>query len=82
MDVIGAQSVSARVCCSGAATQSLYGMAEALWEPDLEAEDLVRLCGQAFLAALERDCLSGYGAVIYLLTSDGVTQYELASRND
>lgn len=32
--------------------------------------------------ALERDCLSGYGILIYLITKDGIKEYDLASRND
>jgi 20S proteasome subunit beta 3 len=82
MDMIGAQSVSQSFICGGTATKSLYGTAEALWQPNLEEDQLIRVCGMAFLSALERDCLSGYGATIYLINSKGITEYELASRND
>jgi 20S proteasome subunit beta 3 len=82
MDSIGAQSLSTSFACSGAASKSLYGTAEALWKPDLEADELVEACGKAFQSALERDCLSGYGALVYLITKEGVTEYDLASRND
>ena len=82
MDMIGAKSFSESFVCSGAATKSLYGTAEALWRPNLEPEELAEVCGKAFQSALERDCLSGYGAIIYLITKDEITEYELASRND
>lgn len=82
MDSIGAQSLSNTFACSGAASKSLYGTAEALWRPDLEADELVEVCGKAFQSALERDCLSGYGAMVYLITKDGVVEFDLASRND
>lgn len=82
MDSIGAQSLSSTFVCSGAASTSLYGTAEALWKPDLEPEELVEATGKAFQSALERDCLSGYGALVYLITKDGITEYDLASRND
>jgi len=81
-DVIGAQSRSGSFVCAGAASKSMFGTAEALWKPQLKPDDLVRICGRAFLSAMERDCLSGYGAVVYLLTRDGVFEYELACRND
>jgi 20S proteasome subunit beta 3 len=81
-DLIGAKSHSAAFCCAGAATKSLYGTAEATWKPDLTADELLKVCGQAFLSALERDCLSGYGAVVYIITQDGIVEYDLASRND
>ena len=82
MDMIGAQSFSKSFVCSGAASKSLYGTAEALWKPNLEPEQLVRVCGKAFQSALERDCLSGYGALVYLISKEGVMEYDLKSRND
>jgi 20S proteasome subunit beta 3 len=82
-DMIGASSRSASFVCAGAATKSLYGTAEALWKEDLSPQDLVRLCGEAFLSALERDCLSGYGALVYLITANGgIVEYDLDTRND
>lgn len=82
MDMIGAKSTSQSFVCSGAASKSLYGTAEALWEPDMDKDQLLRACGEAFQSALERDCLSGYGSLVYLITKDGITEYDLANRND
>jgi len=81
-DLLGAQSRSDAFVCAGLASKSLYGTAEALWKPKLPKEDLARMCGKAFLSALERDCLSGYGAMVYLITKDGIEEYDLACRND
>jgi 20S proteasome subunit beta 3 len=83
MDMIGAKSTNRAFCCSGAASQSLYGTAEALWRPNLDEEQLVQTCARAFTTALERDCLSGYGAVVYLVSpSKGIVAYDISSRND
>eukprot|EP00557_Chaetoceros_sp_GSL56_P000462 CAMPEP_0176487538 /NCGR_PEP_ID=MMETSP0200_2-20121128/6196_1 /TAXON_ID=947934 /ORGANISM="Chaetoceros sp., Strain GSL56" /LENGTH=298 /DNA_ID=CAMNT_0017884395 /DNA_START=50 /DNA_END=946 /DNA_ORIENTATION=- len=82
-DVIGAQSKSHAFVCSGVAKKSLYGCAESLWRPNLSPEELVQVCGKAFLSALERDCLSGYGAVLYLMEGGkGIQEIELTCRND
>ena len=82
-DVIGARSTSSSFVCSGVASKSLYGTAEAMWKPDLSPDELVQVCGRAFLSALERDCLSGYGAIIYLLVGgEGIIEIDLACRND
>lgn len=82
-DCIGAQSRSNAFVCSGAASKSLYGTAEAMWRPGLTSEELIQICGKAFLSALERDCLSGYGAVIYLIDGEnGIEEIDLVSRND
>jgi len=82
MDMIGAQSFSKSFICSGAAKTSLYGTAEALWRQNMEPNELLECCGKVFQSSLERDCLSGYGILIYLITKDGITEYDLASRND
>lgn len=82
-DCIGAQSKSNAFVCSGAASKSLYGTAEAMWRPGLTSEELIQICGKAFLSALERDCLSGYGAVLYLIDGEnGIEEIDLVSRND
>lgn len=91
-DMLGARSTSSTFVCSGAASRSLHGTAEALWRPNLEAHELVEVCGKAFVSALERDCLSGYGAVVYLIQNEGedgdegnnisIKEYVLACRND
>ena len=83
MDLLGAKSYSNTFVVGGAASQSLYGTAQALYRPNLEPNDLVQICGKAFQSALERDCLSGYGILVLLLTKDGqITEYDIASRND
>ena len=48
MDMIGAQSFSKSFICSGAASTSLYGTAEALWRPDMEPKELLECCGKVF----------------------------------
>ena len=92
-DMLGARSTSSTFVCSGVASRSLHGTAEALWRPNLEADELVEVCGKAFMSALERDCLSGYGAVVYLIQSHevengdasdniSIKEFVLACRND
>ena len=81
-DCLGAKSKSDAFVCAGVASKSMYGTAEALWRPHLSSEELAEICGKAFLSALERDCLSGYGVIIYLITKDGIMEYDLATRND
>jgi len=82
-DVIGARSYSKSFLCCGAASKSLYGNAETMWKPNLSQKDLINICGKVFLSALERDCLSGNGAILYLITSrEGIIEYELTCRTD
>lgn len=80
LDCIGARSLSESFCCSG--TASLYGAAEAAWRPGLTSSELLRVMARVWMSALERDTLSGYGAVIYLMTREGIREYHVAGRND
>ena len=65
---------------AGTAADKLYGVAEGLWEPDLvglssstkaqllqEPEDLFETISQTLLNAVDRDALSGWGAVVYIM---------------
>lgn len=81
-DLIGAQSKSDAFVCAGIASSSLYGTAEALWRPGLRSEELAEVCGKAFLSALERDSMSGYGAMLYVMCKDRIIEIDLMCRND
>mmetsp|Transcript_19676 Transcript_19676/g.39134 ORF Transcript_19676/g.39134 Transcript_19676/m.39134 type:complete len:280 (-) Transcript_19676:244-1083(-) len=81
-DVLGAQMIVDDFVCCGAASTSLYGAAQDAWRPGMGAEELARVCGRAFMAAIERDCLSGYGAVVYVMTEEQIIANELQFRND
>ncbi|CAB1102364.1 unnamed protein product [Ectocarpus sp. CCAP 1310/34] len=62
--------------------QSLYGTCEAFFRPGMEREELFRVASRCLLSALERDCLSGYGAVVHLITEEGIETRELTTRMD
>jgi 20S proteasome subunit beta 3 len=72
---------------AGTATEQLYGMLEALYEPDLGPEQLFETMSQAFLNAVDRDAISGWGVVSYvmycrpLLTTNGLVQKTRLSRD-
>eukprot|EP01012_Entosiphon_sulcatum_P015007 TRINITY_DN2003_c0_g1_i1.p1 TRINITY_DN2003_c0_g1~~TRINITY_DN2003_c0_g1_i1.p1 ORF type:complete len:221 (+),score=57.34 TRINITY_DN2003_c0_g1_i1:49-663(+) len=82
MDLIGAGCEAADFVVAGTCSESLFGMCESLWKPELEAEDLFETIGQALLSALDRDCLSGWGGVVILLTKDKIVTREIKGRYD
>ncbi len=57
MDMIGAQSFSKSFICSGAASTSLYGTAEALWRPNMKPKELLECCGKVFQSG---ECIDWY----------------------
>ncbi|KAK6199945.1 nucleophile aminohydrolase [Scheffersomyces amazonensis] len=81
-DSIGCIDFAKDFIVSGTASDQLYGMCESLYEPGLEPEDLFETISQALLNAVDRDALSGWGAVVYLVTKDKVTKRVLRTRQD
>ncbi|KAJ2762247.1 proteasome core particle subunit beta 3 [Coemansia nantahalensis] len=82
MDLIGCLNYAKDFIVSGTADNNLFGMCESLWEPDLEPEDLFETVSQCLLNAVDRDAMSGWGAVVHIITPSGVTTRELKGRMD
>lgn len=81
-DLIGCIDEAKDFIVSGTASDQLFGMCESLYEPDLEPEDLFETISQALLNAVDRDALSGWGAVVYIITKDKVVVRNLKTRQD
>ena len=67
---------------TGSDTLSLLGACETLYKPDMGPEELFETLSQALLASVDRDALSGWGAVVHIITKDGVISRELKARQD
>jgi len=66
-DLIGCINFAKDFVVSGTASSKLFGVAEGLWEPDLEPEDLFETISQTLLNAVDRDAFSGWGAVVHVM---------------
>ena len=82
MDLIGAPVVTNDFVVGGTCNEQLYGVCEAMYRPNLEPEDLFETISQCLLAAVDRDCLSGWGAIVHVITPTEVITRELKSRKD
>ena len=82
MDLIGAISAPKDFVCTGTCEDSLMGMCEALWRPNMQPDELFEVVSQALLSALDRDCISGWGAVVYVVTPTEITKRTLQTRAD
>lgn len=81
-DLIGCIDEAKDFIVSGTASDQLFGMCESLYEPNLEPEDLFETISQALLNAADRDALSGWGAVVYIIKKDEVVKRYLKMRQD
>jgi hypothetical protein len=66
-DLIGCINFAKDFVVAGTASSKLFGVAEGLWEPDLEAEDLFETISQTLMNAVDRDAYSGWGAVVHVM---------------
>ncbi|CAK9169226.1 unnamed protein product [Ilex paraguariensis] len=67
---------------AGTASESLYGACESMFKPDMEPEELFETISQALLSSVDRDCLSGWGGHVYVVTPTEVTERMLKGRMD
>jgi len=82
MDLIGAGVYTNDFLVGGTASEQLYGVCEAMYKPNMDQDQLFETISQCLLAAVDRDCLSGWGAVVYIITPDKVIERQLKSRKD
>ncbi|XP_033208052.1 proteasome subunit beta type-3 [Belonocnema kinseyi] len=82
MDLIGCLNEPNDFVVGGGCSEQLYGMCEALYEPDLEADDLFETISQALVNACDRDAASGWGAVVHVIEKDKVTTRMVKTRMD
>lgn len=81
-DLIGAPVFTDDFVVAGTCNESLYGMCESVYRPNLGPEDLFETVSQALLAAVDRDCLSGWGAEVRVVTRERVITRILQTRLD
>lgn len=67
MDLIGNMTLPKDFAVAGTASETMFGMAEGLWEPDLSPDQLFESISQTIMGALERDALSGYGIIVRVM---------------
>ncbi|KAF7684734.1 Proteasome subunit beta type-3-A [Astathelohania contejeani] len=82
MDQIGCITDPTDFVVAGTAEKNLAGLCEAIYEPELDEEELFTVTTQAFLNAIDRDALSGWGAVCYSITPERVIKRTIKGRQD
>lgn len=82
MDVIGCITQPDDFVVAGTCGSQLYGMCEVLYEPNLEPDDLFETISQALVNACDRDAVSGWGAVVYIIEKDKITIKHVKTRMD
>jgi 20S proteasome subunit beta 3 len=67
---------------SGNNTDALLGVCESMYRPGLQPEELFETISQCLLSAVNRDCLSGWGGVVHVITKTEIITRTLRGRMD
>lgn len=81
-DLIGAPCNAKDFVVVGTASEQLYGICESLYRPGMNSDELFETISQCLMAAIDRDCLSGWGAEVHLITPEKVIKSTLKTRMD
>lgn len=82
LDLIGCPMEPEDFVVSGTCSEQMYGMCEALWQPDMGPEEIFECISQSLLNAVDRDAMSGWGAVVHIVEKDKITTRRLKARMD
>merc|ERR1711865_29986 len=82
MDLIGAPVETNDFVVGGTCGEYLFGACESLYKPDMDEEQLFETLAQALMAAVDRDCISGWGGVVHIITPDKIITKTLKARQD
>merc|ERR1712173_13123 len=82
MDSIGCITEPVDYVAGGKCKVQLLGMCETLWEPKMKPDQLFECISQAVMNAMDRDAISGSGAVVHIIEKDKVTTRTLKTRNE
>ncbi|XP_068159500.1 proteasome subunit beta type-3-like [Drosophila tropicalis] len=82
MDLIGCINESDDYVVAGTCTEQLYGMCETLWRPNLDPEELFEVIAKSIVNAFDRDAMSGWGATVFVIEKDKITERALKTRMD
>lgn len=81
-DSIGAMNIFEDYVVGGTSSDSLYGICESYWRPGMNEEELFNTISTCLISAIERDSLSGWGGVVYIMTKDKLIVREIKTRMD
>lgn len=78
-DIIGAQCFKDDFVVAGDTAETLFGMCESVYRPGLEPDDLFEVLAQCLLSGVDRDCLAGWGATVWIMCACAPQQHGLFS---
>mmetsp|Transcript_38941 Transcript_38941/g.99494 ORF Transcript_38941/g.99494 Transcript_38941/m.99494 type:complete len:202 (-) Transcript_38941:589-1194(-) len=81
-DILGAKSPSSDFATIGSCSESLYGICQVFWKPEMNLEELFKTISSCLVLGLNRNCISGWGGIVHMVSKDGVVSKIIQTRMD
>lgn len=81
-DILGASSFSSNFTAIGTASESIHGICEVFWKPEMKVDELLSAISTSLILGLNRNCTSGWGGIVHVITPDGVISKIIKTRMD
>ena len=81
-DSIGCLTESGEFQVAGTSSELLYGTCEAFYKENMDSDQLFETLSQCLVSAIDRDCLSGWGGVVYVMSPGKISVKRLKVRQD
>ena len=82
MDVLGAKAFLSNFAVGGVCGESLYGICENFWKPNLEPSDLFEVISHCLILGINRNCLSGWGCIVKIILPEGIVTKIIKTKVD
>lgn len=81
-DIIGAKSSSFDFVTIGSCSESLNGVCQVFWKPNMNQVELFKTISNCLVLSLNRNCISGWGGIVHLVSKNGVSTKIIQTRMD
>ena len=81
-DILGASSLASNYAAIGTCSESLYGICEVFWKPNMNNEELLKIISNCLTLGLNRNCISGWGGIVHIVSSKEITTKIIRTRMD
>lgn len=82
MDILGSSVFSSNFAIVGTCNQTLYGLCEMFWKPDLDLDELFEIVIHCLVTASSRNCLSGWGCMVKMISPKGIVTKVIKTKID
>ena len=71
-DSIGTQTDTEDFSVAGTGGDMFYSLCEAYYRSDMKADELSDVLANVFVSGIDRDIMSGWGGIVYVMTEDKI----------